>query len=71
MAFVLEKIANPSSLLLYLAAGFCLIYVLLKAIQLYRKKQQLLKAFASFPGPPSHWLYGHSSQVGKDMGLCS
>ncbi|CAM5162800.1 unnamed protein product [Natator depressus] len=65
MAFVLEKIANPSSLLLYLAAGFCLIYVLLKAIQLYRKKQQLLKAFASFPGPPSHWLYGHNSQISQ------
>uniref|UniRef100_A0A452HJQ2 Cytochrome P450 family 4 subfamily B member 1 n=1 Tax=Gopherus agassizii TaxID=38772 RepID=A0A452HJQ2_9SAUR len=59
--------ATPSSLLLYPTAGFCLIYVLLKAIQLYRKRQQLLKAFESFPGPPSHWLYGHSSQVGKDI----
>uniref|UniRef100_A0A8C0GT10 Cytochrome P450 n=1 Tax=Chelonoidis abingdonii TaxID=106734 RepID=A0A8C0GT10_CHEAB len=57
---------TPSSLLLYLAAGFCLIYVLLKAIQLYRKRQQLLKAFESFPGPPSHWLYGHSSQISQD-----
>ncbi|XP_032660910.1 cytochrome P450 4B1-like [Chelonoidis abingdonii] len=66
MAFALEKIATPSSLLLYLAAGFCLIYVLLKAIQLYRKRQQLLKAFESFPGPPSHWLYGHSSQISQD-----
>uniref|UniRef100_A0A8C3HAY9 Cytochrome P450 4B1 n=1 Tax=Chrysemys picta bellii TaxID=8478 RepID=A0A8C3HAY9_CHRPI len=64
----LRRAATSSSLLLYLAAGFCLIYVLLKAIQLYRKRQQLLKAFESFPGPPSHWLYGHSSQVGKDVG---
>uniref|UniRef100_A0A8C0GU78 Cytochrome P450 n=1 Tax=Chelonoidis abingdonii TaxID=106734 RepID=A0A8C0GU78_CHEAB len=60
------KSTTPSSLLLYLAAGFCLIYVLLKAIQLYRKRQQLLKAFESFPGPPSHWLYGHSSQISQD-----
>ncbi|XP_067391739.1 cytochrome P450 4B1-like [Emydura macquarii macquarii] len=66
MASVLEKIANPSPLLLYLAAGFCLIYVLLKAIQLYRKRQQLLKAFENFPGPPSHWLYGHNYQTSQD-----
>ncbi|XP_024050096.1 cytochrome P450 4B1-like [Terrapene carolina triunguis] len=65
MAFALEKIATSSSLLLYLATGFCLIYVLLKAIHLYRKRQQLLKAFESFPGPPSHWLYGHSSQISQ------
>uniref|UniRef100_K7FVH1 Cytochrome P450 family 4 subfamily B member 1 n=1 Tax=Pelodiscus sinensis TaxID=13735 RepID=K7FVH1_PELSI len=61
MASVLEKIANPSSLLLYLAPGLCLICVLLKATQLYHKRQQLLKALESFPGPPSHWLYGHIS----------
>nr|XP_025038178.1 cytochrome P450 4B1-like [Pelodiscus sinensis] len=58
MASVLEKIANPSSLLLYLALGLCLICVLLKATQLYRQRQQLLKALESFPGPPNHWLYG-------------
>uniref|UniRef100_K7FZF9 Cytochrome P450 family 4 subfamily B member 1 n=1 Tax=Pelodiscus sinensis TaxID=13735 RepID=K7FZF9_PELSI len=65
MAYALEKIANPSSLLLYLAPGLCLICVLLKATQLYSKRQQLLKALESFPGAPSHWLYGHYSQISQ------
>ncbi|CAI5777228.1 cytochrome P450 4B1-like isoform X1 [Podarcis lilfordi] len=34
-------------------------YVALKAVQLYRKKQYLVKVLSSFPGPPAHWLYGH------------
>uniref|UniRef100_K7G4B5 Cytochrome P450 4B1-like n=1 Tax=Pelodiscus sinensis TaxID=13735 RepID=K7G4B5_PELSI len=66
MASVLEKIANPSSLLLYLAPGLCLICVLLKVTQLYHKRQQLLKALESFPGPPSHWLYGHYAQMSQE-----
>uniref|UniRef100_A0A8C8VF03 Uncharacterized protein n=1 Tax=Pelusios castaneus TaxID=367368 RepID=A0A8C8VF03_9SAUR len=66
MALVLEKIANPLPLLFYLAAGFCIFFMLLKVIQLYHKRQQLLKAFESFPGPPSHWLHGHSNQLSQD-----
>uniref|UniRef100_A0A8C8VEP7 Uncharacterized protein n=1 Tax=Pelusios castaneus TaxID=367368 RepID=A0A8C8VEP7_9SAUR len=65
MAFLLEKIANPFPPLLYLAAGFCLLFVLLKVTQVYRKRQQLFKAFESFPGPPRHWLHGHNSQVAQ------
>uniref|UniRef100_A0A8C0GT91 Uncharacterized protein n=1 Tax=Chelonoidis abingdonii TaxID=106734 RepID=A0A8C0GT91_CHEAB len=43
----------------HLMAVVCLACVVLKAIQLYRRKQKLLKIFKSFPGPPTHWLYGH------------
>ncbi|CAM2119098.1 unnamed protein product [Caretta caretta] len=47
----------------YLAAVFCLIYVLLKVIQLCQRRQQLLKALDCFPGPPRHWLYGHAHEL--------
>ncbi|XP_067423981.1 cytochrome P450 4B1-like isoform X2 [Emydura macquarii macquarii] len=43
----------------HLVAVFCLTSALLKAIQLYHRRQELLKAFSRFPGPPTHWLYGH------------
>uniref|UniRef100_A0A8C4YLT4 Uncharacterized protein n=1 Tax=Gopherus evgoodei TaxID=1825980 RepID=A0A8C4YLT4_9SAUR len=43
----------------HLMAVVCLACVVLKAIQLYWRKQKLLKIFKSFPGPPTHWLYGH------------
>ncbi|XP_026507716.1 cytochrome P450 4B1-like isoform X1 [Terrapene carolina triunguis] len=47
----------------YLAAVFCLTHVLLKVIQLCRRRQQLLKALDCFPGPPRHWLYGHAHEL--------
>uniref|UniRef100_A0A8C8RAZ3 Cytochrome P450 4B1-like n=1 Tax=Pelusios castaneus TaxID=367368 RepID=A0A8C8RAZ3_9SAUR len=47
----------------YLAAVICLTFVLLKMIQLYRKRQQLLKALDCFPGPPMHWFYGHAREL--------
>ncbi|KAH0618646.1 hypothetical protein JD844_018035 [Phrynosoma platyrhinos] len=43
----------------HLVAVFCLTCLLLKALQLHRRRQELLKALGSFPGPPTHWLYGH------------
>uniref|UniRef100_A0A8C0GUF2 Uncharacterized protein n=1 Tax=Chelonoidis abingdonii TaxID=106734 RepID=A0A8C0GUF2_CHEAB len=62
MKSVLETIMNPSGAWLngVVSQMFHLTAVL------YRKRQQLLKAFESFPGPPSHWLYGHSSQISQD-----
>ncbi|XP_014454162.1 cytochrome P450 4B1 isoform X2 [Alligator mississippiensis] len=64
MAYMLEEIARPSlSTLLSLCAGLCLISVLLKVLQLYWKKKELIKALESFPGPPRHWLYGHNHEV--------
>ncbi|XP_062995330.1 cytochrome P450 4B1-like [Elgaria multicarinata webbii] len=61
--FATEKMANLSSQLMLLCAGFCLLYVLMKAIQLHFKRQAQVKAFESFPGPPTHWLYGNVHQI--------
>ncbi|XP_036612350.1 cytochrome P450 4A11-like isoform X2 [Trichosurus vulpecula] len=33
--------------------------LVLKAVQLYIRRQRLLRDFQSFPGPPAHWLYGN------------
>ncbi|XP_057600283.1 taurochenodeoxycholic 6 alpha-hydroxylase-like isoform X2 [Hippopotamus amphibius kiboko] len=45
--------------LLQVAALLGLLLLLLKAAQLYLRRQWLLKALQQFPSPPSHWLYGH------------
>ncbi|XP_048353220.1 cytochrome P450 4B1-like [Sphaerodactylus townsendi] len=42
---------------------FCLTWMLIKIIQLYRQRQELLKTMSSFPGPPAHWLYGHIREL--------
>nr|XP_023960726.1 cytochrome P450 4B1-like [Chrysemys picta bellii] len=49
-----------------LMAVVCLTCVVLKAIQLYWRRQKLLKIFKSFPGPPTHWLYGHLQKLQQD-----
>uniref|UniRef100_A0A6J0UR60 Cytochrome P450 4B1-like n=1 Tax=Pogona vitticeps TaxID=103695 RepID=A0A6J0UR60_9SAUR len=51
------------SRLWHLAGVFCLTCLLIKAIQLRRRRQELLKTLSSFPGPPAHWLYGHIFQL--------
>ncbi|KAF3813225.1 hypothetical protein GH733_018825, partial [Mirounga leonina] len=38
--------------------------LLLKAAQLYLRRQWLLKAVQEFPSPPSHWLFGRKLEVG-------
>ena len=43
--------------------GFALL--LLKAAQLYLRRQWLLKAVQHFLSPPSHWLFGHIQEVGR------
>ena len=43
--------------------GFALL--LLKAAQLYLRRQWLLKAVQHFPSPPSHWLFGDIQEVGS------
>uniref|UniRef100_A0A8C7A121 Cytochrome P450 4B1-like n=1 Tax=Nothoprocta perdicaria TaxID=30464 RepID=A0A8C7A121_NOTPE len=48
---------------LSLVLGF--IFVLLKAAQFYQKRKKVLKALEAFPGPPKHWLYGHSHQLSQ------
>ncbi|XP_061488874.1 cytochrome P450 4B1-like isoform X2 [Rhineura floridana] len=52
-------------LIFYAAATFCLISVLLKVTQLYRRRQKLLRSLESFPGPPKHWFYGHTNELGR------
>ncbi|XP_074859326.1 cytochrome P450 4B1-like [Carettochelys insculpta] len=47
----------------YLAAAFCLPYVLLKVTQLYQRRQKLLKALECFPSLPMHCLYGHTQEL--------
>uniref|UniRef100_A0A8C0GZV3 Cytochrome P450 n=1 Tax=Chelonoidis abingdonii TaxID=106734 RepID=A0A8C0GZV3_CHEAB len=51
----------------HLAAVFGLTCVVLKVIQLYHQRQELIKAFSRFPGHPTHWLYGHVHEVGKGL----
>uniref|UniRef100_A0A8C4LRG1 Uncharacterized protein n=1 Tax=Equus asinus TaxID=9793 RepID=A0A8C4LRG1_EQUAS len=53
--------------LLQVASLFGLVLLLLKAAQLYLRRRWLLKAFQEFPCPPSHWLYGHSWEVGRRL----
>ncbi|XP_001375144.1 cytochrome P450 4A6-like [Monodelphis domestica] len=36
-----------------------LVLLLLKGVQLYRRRQWLLRTFQNFPGPPAHWFNGH------------
>uniref|UniRef100_A0A8C4VA01 Cytochrome P450 n=1 Tax=Falco tinnunculus TaxID=100819 RepID=A0A8C4VA01_FALTI len=54
------------SRVLHLAAVFCLTCVLLKAIQLYHRRRELLRALADFPGHPTHWLFGHVQEFLKE-----
>nr|XP_044626670.1 cytochrome P450 4A11-like isoform X4 [Equus asinus] len=54
---------------LQVASLLGLVLLLLKAAQLYLRRQWLLKAFQEFPCPPSHWLYGHSQELQEDQDL--
>lgn len=54
-----ENFSQVLSLLLILG----LFYVILKAIQLYRRKQDVVKILSPFPNPCCHWLYGHIKLV--------
>lgn len=58
------------SRVLHLAAVFCLTCVLLKVIQLFHRRRELLRALADFPGHPTHWLFGHVHEVGESR-LCA
>ena len=49
--------------LLQVASLFGLVLLLLRAAQLYLRRQWLLKALQEFPCPPSHWLFGHQQEV--------
>ncbi|XP_015280112.1 PREDICTED: cytochrome P450 4B1-like [Gekko japonicus] len=51
------------SRILHLVVVFCLTWMLIKIIQLYRQRKELQKTMSSFPGPPAHWLYGHIREL--------
>uniref|UniRef100_A0A5F9DC78 Cytochrome P450, family 4, subfamily A, polypeptide 5 n=1 Tax=Oryctolagus cuniculus TaxID=9986 RepID=A0A5F9DC78_RABIT len=61
----------PGSLsgFLQAAALLGLLLLLLKAAQLYLRRQWLLRALQQFPCPPSHWLLGHSREFPIDSEL--
>ncbi|XP_058030927.1 cytochrome P450 4A25-like [Ahaetulla prasina] len=59
---MMEKTSGFHQLTL-LCSALCLVYVLVKIIQLYYKRQKQLKAYKNFPGPPTHWLYGNIHQI--------
>ncbi|XP_074077610.1 cytochrome P450 4A11-like [Macrotis lagotis] len=42
-----------------------LVLLVLKGVQLYLHRQRLLRDLKSFPGPPSHWLFGHILEFPK------
>ncbi|XP_059939167.1 taurochenodeoxycholic 6 alpha-hydroxylase-like [Mesoplodon densirostris] len=55
--------------LLQVVSLISLVLLLLKAAQLYRHRQWLLKALQQFPSPPSHWLYGHMQEFQEETEL--
>ncbi|KAM9688576.1 cytochrome P450 4A11-like isoform 1-T2 [Trichechus inunguis] len=55
--------------LLQVVTLLSLVLLLLKAAQLYLRRQWLLKALKDFPSPPSHWLFGHKHEFQKDQEL--
>ncbi|XP_042317709.1 LOW QUALITY PROTEIN: cytochrome P450 4B1-like [Sceloporus undulatus] len=64
MPSMLETMAGvPSPQFLYLFIGFFFICGLLKVLQLFWRKKQLLSTFKHFPGPPSHWFFGNNKMV--------
>ncbi|XP_032702521.1 cytochrome P450 4A11-like [Lontra canadensis] len=52
--------------LLQVASVLGLVLLLLKAAQLYLRRQWLLRAVQEFPSPPSHWLFGHRHELQKE-----
>ncbi|CAK6441175.1 unnamed protein product [Pipistrellus nathusii] len=63
------RLLGSVSGLLQVASLLALVLLLLKAAQLYLRRQWLLKAVQEFPSPPSHWLFGHIQEFQKDQEL--
>uniref|UniRef100_A0A8C5ULN7 Cytochrome P450 family 4 subfamily B member 1 n=1 Tax=Microcebus murinus TaxID=30608 RepID=A0A8C5ULN7_MICMU len=45
------------------ASGLILILGFLKLISLLLRRQKLARAMENFPGPPTHWLFGHALEI--------
>ncbi|XP_069498352.1 cytochrome P450 4B1-like [Ambystoma mexicanum] len=50
----------------HLAIALCVAFALWKALSFYRRRLQLLKALAQFPGPEPHWLLGNAHEFRLD-----
>ncbi|XP_029805465.1 cytochrome P450 4B1 isoform X2 [Suricata suricatta] len=59
---------NVSHLSLW-ASGLILVLGFLKLICLLLRRQRLAKAMDCFPGPPTHWLFGHALEIQKTGSL--
>uniref|UniRef100_A0AAY4CVD4 aromatase n=1 Tax=Denticeps clupeoides TaxID=299321 RepID=A0AAY4CVD4_9TELE len=53
--------------LYYLAALLALVFVCFKFAKLMISRAQQIKVLEAFPGPPTHWLFGHVHEV---RGIC-
>lgn len=51
------------------ASGLLLVLGFLKLIRLLLRRQMLARAMDCFPGPPTHWLFGHALEVREEEGL--
>jgi alkane 1-monooxygenase len=58
-ALSLTRFAGSLSGFLQVASVFCLLLLLVKAVQVYLHRKWLLKALQQFPSPPFHWFFGH------------
>ncbi|CAH6790686.1 cytochrome P450 4B1 [Phodopus roborovskii] len=47
------------------ASVVILIVIALKLFSLLLRRQKLARAMDSFPGPPTHWLFGHALEIQK------
>ncbi|XP_043941744.1 cytochrome P450 4B1-like [Protopterus annectens] len=52
---------------LQLLTLLCLGYLLYNVVKLFLKRKQNIHAFATFPGPKSHWLLGDVAQKQEDI----
>lgn len=49
------------------ASVVILMVIVLKLFSLLLRRQKLARAMDSFPGPPTHWLFGHALEVCGDI----
>ncbi|KAG7469106.1 hypothetical protein MATL_G00125310 [Megalops atlanticus] len=50
----------------HLLAVFCLVFVVLQIAKLFVKRQKWIRVLECFPGPPTHWLFGHVHEFRQD-----
>ncbi|XP_078528137.1 cytochrome P450 4B1-like [Lissotriton helveticus] len=48
------------------AALLCAAGLMLTVVVLYLQHRRLVTGFASFPGPPKHWFFGHAREFKQD-----